>query len=1072
MLIDRSRPSHHSAGRMTCLTRLVCGFVATLSLALVPLDATAQQTGAQIVGEVVDSAGNPIAGAEVIVTHVPSGTRSVVQTNAAGSFSAAGVRVGGPFKIEAKKDGFETDSIDDVITTLGEAFSVALKLRAVGEKIEEVVVSGLRTREIKLAVATSFDSQQIDDLPTISRDIKEIVRTDPKIFIDPTNADAISIAGTNNRYNKLTVDGIRQNDDFGLNQNGYPTQRSPISLDAIQGITVRTAPFSVEESNFQGGSINIETRSGTNEFKGSAFYFHNDDSLTGDRSKTRDFKFDFEEKTFGGRFGGPILRDKLFFFLSYEKLKRTDPAQFGTADSAASIRVPGISQADYDQVVAISRNTYGFDPLDQITAFPENDEKILAKLDWQISDAHRATFTLQKNEGNSLTESSSSLSQRILSTPSNNYNRAGLLDTYSLQFYSNWTDWLTTQVKLGRKEVTTLQEPLAGGDFAEFRVTTSGGGRVNVGPDEFRHANQLSNDFDTLKLKSDMRFGAHTVTAGVELEKLKVFNLFVPRSEGVYIFNSIADFAARRATTFQYRNAPSNDENDGAARFENLTTSFYLQDSWKITDTLTLSGGLRYDRNSSDDKPVLNNAFTTRYGFNNLQTLDGRDLLQPRFAFNWRVLPKTSIRGGVGLFGGGTPTVWVSNSYSNDGVTIVDQSYTRPAMGPLTPIQAAALDNVDGRTIPAAVLAVQPTLRGDGAVNAIAPSFDVASVWKYNLGIDSRVDIPYLGDNWRLTGDVVFTDVKDAINYIDARLVQVGTAPDGRRIYGTRPGSPTQAGQDFILSNTDRGSQLSISFDAEKSWTTRSGTYDLSVGYGFQDADDVNPGTSTTASSNWDNIATSDPNDLSLAVSNYEIKHRATMQLTWRKPFFGEYETRATLYFERRSGRPYSYTFGRGTTIFGDPRQAARERQLFYVPRDATDVTVAGGLTYAALDEFIIGTGLDRYRGQIAPRNAFTSPWVSVADLRLSQQLPAFGEGHKFTLTFDIRNFANLLNNKWGQLSQISFPLVQPVVDARIVNGRYEYRPLAGETGPRPLAFSVSALPSVWRMQLGLRYEF
>jgi outer membrane receptor for ferrienterochelin and colicin len=1046
--------------------------LALLAVTFGSIDAAAQQTGAQIVGEVVDSAGNAVAGAEVTVTHIPSGTRSVVQTNTAGTFAAAGVRVGGPFKVEAKKDGFQTDAVDDVVTALGEAFSVTLKLAAVGEKVEEVVVTGARTRELKLAVATNFDAQRIDDLPTVSRDIKEIVRTDPKIFIDATNLDAISIAGTNNRYNKLSVDGIRQNDDFGLNQNGYPTQRSPISLDAIQGITVRTAPFSVEESNFQGGSINIETRSGTNEFKGSVFYFHNDDSLAGDKSKTRNFTFDFEEKTFGARFGGPILKDKVFFFLSYEKLERTDPAQFGAADSQSSIRVPGISQADYNQIVSISRNTYGFDPLDQISAFPEDDEKILAKLDWQISDAHRATFTLQKNEGNGLTESSSSLGQRILSTPSNNYNRAAELDTYSLQFYSNWTDWLTTELKLGRKEVVTLQEPLAGGDFAEFRVTTSGGGRVNVGPDEFRHANQLNNDFDTLKLKADMRFGAHTVTTGFEVENLEVFNLFVPRSEGVYFFNSIADFAARRAQQFQYRNAPSNNENDGAANFKARSTAFYLQDSWKLTDTLTLSGGLRYDRTSSDDDPVLNNSFTNRYGFNNLETLDGRDLLQPRLAFNWRVLPKTSIRGGIGLFGGGTPTVWVSNSYSNDGVTILDQTYTRPAMGALTAIQTAALENVDGRNIPAAVLAVQPTLVGDGAVNAISPDFELASVWKYNLGVDTRVDIPFFGDNWRVTGDVVYTDVKDAITYVDARLTPTGTAPDGRRIYGTRPGSPAQAGQDFILTNTERGSQLSISFDAEKSWSTRSGTYDFGFGYGYQDADDVNPGTSTTASSNWDNIATSDPNDLALAVSNYEIKHRATMQLTWRKAFFGENETRATLYFERRSGRPYSYTFGRGTTIFGDPRQAARERQLLFIPLNPTDVDYAGGLTAAAFDEFVVGTGLDRYRGQIAPRNAFSSPWVSTADLRLSQQLPAFGEGHKFTLTLDVRNFANLLNKKWGQLGQVGFPFVQPVIDASIVNGRYVYRPLQGETGPRPLAFNVSALPSVWRMQLGLRYEF
>jgi hypothetical protein len=234
----------------------------------------------------------------------------------------------------------------------------------------------------------------------------------------------------------------------------------------------------------------------------------------------------------------------------------------------------------------------------------------------------------------------------------------------------------------------------------------------------------------------------------------------------------------------------------------------------------------------------------------------------------------------------------------------------------------------------------------------------------------------------------------------------------------------------------------------------------------------VNSGTSSTALSNWDNLAVADVNNPDLATSNYEIEHRFPLQLNWRKAFFGDYNTKVGLFVERRSGRPFSYTFGGGTSVFGDPRQGTRQRQLFYVPRDNSDFTVTGALTQQALNDFIAANGLERYRGQIAPRNAFRSPWVTVADLKMSQELPGFFKNARGVLELSVENFTNLINKDWGRIEQVSFPYVSPVVDAAIVNGVYQYRAIGTLTGPRNRSLTLSALPSVYRIQLGVKYTF
>lgn len=1064
---------------------------------IMPPAAHAQETSSQLTGFVVDAAGLPIEGAQVSILHLPSGTATNVTTGASGQFSATGLRVGGPYRISARAEGRQDAVVEDLHTELGRRSSVTLVSQPIAQ-LADVEVTALSARDVTIGAGSRFNADDVSQLPSISRDIKDVVRIDPKAWIDPTNQDALEIAGVNNRYNSITVDGVRQSDDFGLNNNGYPTQRSPLSVDAIQAVSVLTAPFSVEYSSFRGSTINVVTKSGTNDFSGSAYFYKGKDDLAGDRSKDRDLTFVFDEETYGGTLGGPILKDRLFFFLSYEQLDRVAPQEFGPTGSGFPVEVPGVTQAEYDEVVRIAQDVYGFDVGQRFGTLPEDDEKILAKLDWNINDSHRAAFAYQRTEGNEVITSNNSSSRRFVSAPSNWYNRAITLDSYSLQLFSDWNELFATELKLARKEVEVRQDSLQGTDFAEMQIRLlpappGGGGTVFIGPDEFRHANFLTNDLDAIKLKGSFFLGDHTVAVGYEREMLDIFNLFVPRSQGQYIFSGIANFENRIATNLNYTNAFTNDANDGAANFGYDVDSFYVQDEWQITPDLKIQAGVRLDKFSSNDEPLLNANFNRRYGFSNQETLDGRDLFMPRFGFNWQWRPQTTVYGGFGLFGGGTPNVWVSNSFSNDGVVVVQTNVSSTTNTQLI----SALSNVDGFDLPQNVLDFHSLQRSDGPVNAVDPKFDIPAQWRWNLGL--KHTLPWDID---LTADLIVSRVRDEVVWQDIRLVQTGTAPDGRPRYSPRPDGRTSSSiQDFLLTNTKDGKGTVFTVDLSKTWRTRAGRFDAYLAYGRQDIEDVNPGTSSTASSNWDNFAVSDPNDPGLSTSNYEIEHQFKGAFTWRKSFFGDYETSIGLVAERRSGRPYSFTFGGGTPlgVFGDPRQAARQRQLFYVPADPADVIyevlctaadVAGGVPgctsttrvnaansaafAAATEAYIQEHGLEKYRGRIVPRNSHRSPWVSILDLRLSQQLPVWGRS-RGVLTVDIENLANLIDSDWGQLRQVSFPYVTPVLDVNRIDAatnRYVYRPRSGQTGPVAPFNSLTALNSVWRIQLGVRFEF
>ncbi len=807
---DRRRSVRLAAAVSSILSApaMAVGAGLVVALAAAPW-AYAQETASQLSGYVVDADGKPIAGATVTIVHVPSGTTANVTTNSSGQFSATGLRVGGPYRVTAKAEGMQETSVEDLYTELAQRSSVTLVAQPIVQ-LAGVEVTGASERDTTIGAGSRFSTQDIRELPSISRDIKDVVRIDPKAWIDPTNSDALEVAGVNNRYNSITIDGVRQSDDFGLNNNGYPTQRSPLSVEAIQDVSILTAPFSVEYGMFRGSTINVVTKSGTNDFTGSAYYYKANDSLAGDRSQGQDLTFSFDEKTYGGTFGGPIIKDKLFFFLSYEKLDRKAPQDFGPAGSGAAVEIAGVTQAEYDQIVDIANTVYGFDPGQRLDQLSEKDEKMLGKIDWNISDSQRASLSYQHTEGNEIITTNNTPSLNRISTPSNWYNRAIKMDSASLQLFSDWNEFFSTELKVARKEVEVRQDSLMGTDFAEMQISTAAvaddpltpanefkpAGTVFVGPDEFRHANFLTNDLDAIKLKGSFFLGDHTLMVGYEREMLDIFNIFVPRSSGQYLFSSIATFQSRDATQLSYTNAYTNVKNDGAAAFGYNTDSFYVQDEWQATPDFKLEAGVRLDRYSGSDQPLLNSNFVGRYGFTNTDTLDGRDLVMPRIGFNWQWRPETTIYGGWGLFGGGSPNVWISNSFSTDGVTVVNQTINSGSPAALQ----AGLHNIDGFNINQAVLDNHTLLRGDGQVNAVDPNFNIPSQYRWNLGI--KQTLPW---DIQWTADIILSRVKDEVLWKDLRLVQTGTAPDGRPRYTSRADvSPCNPGADAALQSAVR----------------------------------------------------------------------------------------------------------------------------------------------------------------------------------------------------------------------------------------------------------------------------
>lgn len=1037
-------------------------FCAAAAVAVVaPSMAHAQETTSSIRGEVT-SAGAGVAGAQVTITHVPSGTTATTTTDDSGVFSISGLRVGGPFTVAVTAEGLQSQEVTGIFLQAGQPFRLPVEL---GGEEAAIVVTGVRgARQTSNGPITALNRTDIEGVASVNRDIRDIARRDPFATIDLANSRTIEVAGQNGRLNRFSVDGVQMSDDFGLNNGGLPTSRGPVPFDAIEQFAVRVAPFDISEGDFQGGAINVVIRSGTNDFHGSAFFTHSDDSLTGSRTRGQDISLDFRSRQYGGLLAGPIIRDRLFFMFAYERTDETDPFDDGVGPGFAN-QVPGITLDQINQVSNIAQSVYNYDTLGLIQNAAEQDDKYIAKLDLNINADHRASLTYIRNVGTQQFQQNTFVTPPFaLGLQSNGYELAEEINSGVFQLNSSWTDAFSTELRASFRDYNRDQTPFGGREFGQFEVcldpvsagslTSCGSSRIFFGPDISRQSNDLNTQNLSVDFTGRWTTGNHTVKGIFGYTNVDVFNLFLQRSLGDFYFDSLAQFQARQANRLRLGGAvPSLNVNDAAAQFETENYTIGIQDDWDVSPTLQLTFGVRYDRFVNPQTPPLNNNFFQRHGFANTATFNGRDIFQPRFGFNWNPIDRLIIRGGVGIFSGGTPDVFVSNSFSNTGqlTNAIDiqrntsAATCTPVPSGLTPTQQqafcnGALNGVDGRTFDPAVtnfLATNVASLALAPVNAIDPDLDVASQLRATLSVNYEADLGPLGNGWLVGVDFLYGNVIDAYQWTDIRSVQIGTLPDGRPRYGPLGGAAT-GNQDLLMTNEQRGRSYIGVFRISKDWSNGLG---IDFSYTRSDVTDTNALTSATAGSLYSNNAFADPNRAAYGRSIYEITNQAKLRLDYSRAFFGDLRTRFSLFGEYRSGRPYSITSfdpvntGGRLSVTGTVGNAARH--LLYVPTigDAR-VSFDSAASEAAFNNLVGQLGLERYRGSIVPKNTQSSPDVWRVDLHVSQELPApflnrFLPQARFRIFADIENVLNMIDSDWGALRQVGFPYTAAIVNVQ-----------------------------------------
>ena len=988
--------------------------------------AMAQVTSSELNGQILAPNGSPAVGTVIKVTHLPTGAVKTVTVNNGGTFSLRGLRVGGPYTIEIDSDEYADQTISDVYLELGELASIERSLENAAD-YENIVVTASQVSSLsfgQVGPSASFDLATLQQAPAINRDITDIVRIDPRIYVDEADSNGIQCVGKSPRFNSLTVDGVRMNDLFGLNSNGYPTERMPFSFDAIEGVSVEIAPFDVIYGGFSACNISAVSKTGTNEVHGTAFYDYGSDSLRGDSLEGDDIRLgSYTEKRYGFSVGAPLIEDTLFIFAAYEKLEGANTFDRGALGTGA-INEVSITQEQLAQIQSVSQSLYNFDAGTTPLSMPNEDEKLLVKLDWNINDSHRFAFTYNYNDGNNFTESDGDSNEFELS--SHLYERGAELESFVGVLYSDWTDKFSTEIRISRTELDNLQRSMYGNgspgdnDFGEIKILfdmetedEADDLTVYLGSDDSRQSNQLDWEALSLMFRGNYYFdNGHTLTFGYESDKLDIYNLFVQHSETSIEFESLEDFVNGTNAEIEYGYAYSGNLADRAAEWGYTAHSTYAQDEFYLTDDLKVVAGLRYDWITTSDKPVENAEFLAENNYSNTANLDGISLLQPRIGLNYTLSDDTELRGGIGLFSGGNPNVWMTNNYQNTNVTggEVDNTYADLFDGSITWVNTE--DGVTagpGYSVPSDLDEAMSSGAGSNyESNNLDPDFEMPSEWKISAGMTHINEEDYV---FNLDLLVSVTQDQAMIKYLG--IEEVGISDEGyvqyeRNGYGS-----------LELTNSDEKSvSYSLTATMNKSWDNG---ISVVTGYNYSHAEDVQPMTSSVAFSNYNYRAFTNPNEDVSSLSDWNIEHRFTLDLRYTTSFFDGLDTTFSAFAVAQSGRPYSLVYGQGTgnSKFG------------YTPY------------------------LGSENGSVLPigteRNDESSPWWTKVDIAVRQDIPAFHADHTAQVSFVIDNFTNMLNDDWGILEEASYNTV-----------------IVGSTNGTPRQGDAS----LWEMRVGVNYRF
>jgi outer membrane receptor for ferrienterochelin and colicin len=1014
--------------------------------------AVAQETTSSISGTVT-AAGAPVSNATVTVVHVPSGTKTTVTTNAAGAYNAAGVRTGGPYTVTVSAKGFANARVTDVFTTIGQTFELPIALEPVGK---EIVVTASRVRgarTISSGPATVLTANDISKVASVNRDIRDLMQRDPFASLDASQSTGrqVTFAGVNPRFNRFTNDGVPITDSFGLNPDALPSRRGPVPLDAIAQFETKVAPYDIREGFFEGGVINAVLKSGTNQFHGTAFYTYNDNTMNGHENKNLTVpNLKTKSQDFGAELSGPIIRDKVFFMVAGERVRATQPITYSFQNN--------ISDAALAEVISAASTVYGVDAGSPIQISSDHDDRAVAKIDANLSDTQRLSLTGIYTK-DSITTVNRNFNNSV-STASDDYLKPNRVFGGAAQLNSDWSSAFSTEARIRYKDYKSGQDPFTPNTALAVVCTdpvntgpatscSNTSGTVFVGPPGSAAANKLRVKTFGASLVARLNLGDHTVRVLTEYEDSDNYDLFLAGSNstvsspgpfGAYYFDSIAAFESRTAQAFGYTNSTTGNQNDAAAAFTYKTYTAGIQDDWRVNDQLHVGVGIRYDLLGSHSVPLLNQNFVNREGFANTSFIDGKNLLQPRIGFDYTPTRRLTFHGGVGIFGGGTPDVYVANSFSATGVQPASVSDTQVP---------SALNNVSLTTVPPEAQAAvgNALLSANGTVSALDPNFKIPSQWRATLSGNYRANLGPLGDNWQVGGDVLFNKVRNAILVQDFRDRPItgpsALTPDGRQRYfdivcNNNTTTCKNDPGDYVLTNTHRGRGFIAVAHVNKTWDFGLSAF---ASFTYQNVKDQQALTSSIAASNYNNGAYLDPNGGAYGHSNDEVKYSVKYDLSYEHAWFGDYKTRIDLFGQTRSGYPFSYTFfdpngsaRAAGSVFGTTGTASH--YLFYVPTGPNDPNVtyaASGTQTAAqaqalVEALINSTDLKKYRGQIAPRNAFHDPWFTKIDLHVEQQIPTFVHAARISLYADVENVLNVLNHHWGETLRSAFPGNKSVV--------------------------------------------
>ncbi len=826
------------------LSKLSIGLIVALAAA----PAFAQNTTAALNGQVVGADGQPVVGAEVVILHTESGTASRVVTDANGRYNARGLRVGGPYKITANKEGEGTQSESNVYLQLDQVSQVDISIGA--QELEAISVVGASGPQIfsadKMGAGTAISRQDLDNYASVQRNLQDYVRFDPRISQTDKDRGEISAGGQNSRYNTITIDGVATNDTFGLEANNLPTAKQPISIDAIDSVQVNISNYDVTQKGYTGANINAVTKSGTNTFKGSVYYIYRDENGVGDRyNRTNDSYFDapvFEETTKGLTIGGPLIKDRLFFFAAYEELKSTrGTPEFGPLGSArtnvaitptAIAGAQGIASTNYN--VDIGGTTASAAELEVTDA--------LFKLDANLGDNHRASLRWSKTEQSD--PIFPTFFNNAISLSSHWYSQDKTIETYVGELFSDWNDKFSTELKLSYRDYVSA--PINNSDLPQIRLNFAGAlpaGSPSVsstnaglvfGTERSRHFNDLGTETWNFYAAGNLFLGDHTVKFGVDYDDNTVYNAFLQDTKGNYTFACIngaagfyqftaaavtcntatraqneaavlENFRRGRPTSYQVQvGAPGFGIDDGVANWDYQNYGLFLQDTWLVNENLTLTAGVRVDRKGMGESPLFNSAAaaatvdgalngsttpqngtvvraTGGFGIRNDVTLDGNMLVQPRFGFNYTFSSerRTQLRGGFGLFEGAAANVWLSNPYSNTG--IATRIIGCGIAGFAACPTADGLFTTDPNGQPTNFVGAIPAAN----VDFLSSDLRQPSVWKANIAFEH--ELPW----WGMVAGIEYirTEVKDGVYF---RHLNLGNptrqGSDGRDLFYTPQG--------------------------------------------------------------------------------------------------------------------------------------------------------------------------------------------------------------------------------------------------------------------------------------------